>query len=55
MYLLNISISELDGGAECTLRFADYTKLGEVADKPLVFLPSRGTLIGWKTRPAKTS
>lgn len=42
-------MNDLNGGAECTLRFADYTKLGEVADKPLGFLPSKGTLTGWRT------
>lgn len=42
--LFNLSINNLDGGAQCNLRkFAEDTKLGVVAD---VVLPFRRTEIG---------
>lgn len=51
--LLNLLMSDWDGGADCTLsKFADETNLGEMADKPGVCgLMQGGAWMGWRSEP----
>lgn len=49
LVLLNIFISDVDDGVECSLsQFAGTTKLGTVTDVQGVILPSKGIAASWR-------